>query len=155
MYNTTNLSGAQTLPDAIKPCLMCFRTAKEFGEAPLTFLYIYTGDIVKRHCHRHSLSTTSSFLLQTCGVLTASMPESCMPTLITTTLNTCHRTVSSRKSFHTDSISTDDRERCSSCISSISAWMLHLALYHFRAERQEAAQLQDIMERCSSTSETY
>lgn len=98
--------------------------------------------------------SSANMLLSSSGVLTASMPESCMPTLMTTTLSTCHRTVSSCRSFHTDSVSTDDRERCSSCISSISAWMLHLALYHFRAERQEAAQLQDIMERCSSTFET-
>lgn len=69
-------------------------------------------------------------------VLTASIPDSCMPILMTTTLSTCQRTESSSSSFHTDSVSTEHRERCSSCISSISAWMLHLALYCFRAERQ-------------------
>lgn len=65
------------------------------------------------------------------------MPDSCMPMLMITTLSTCQRTLSSSNSLHTDSVSCDDRERCSSCISSISAWMLHLALYHFRAGRQQ------------------
>ena len=65
--------------------------------------------------------------------LTASMPDSCMPMLMTTTLRSCQRTDGSSSSCHTETVSTDDRERCSSCISSISAWMLHLARYHFRA----------------------
>lgn len=76
------------------------------------------------------------FVLLLFRVLTASIPESCMPMLMTTTVSTCQRTDSSINSLKTDRVSTDDKERCSSCISSISAWMLHLALYHFRAESQ-------------------
>lgn len=67
------------------------------------------------------------------ALLTASMPDSCMPMLMTTTERTCQRTVGSSRRRHTDTVCTDDRERCSSCISSISSWMLHLARYHFRA----------------------
>ena len=88
----------------------------------------------------HQTSTPSVYTSFNFKVLTASMPDSCMPMLMTTTLSTCRRTESSSNSFHTDSVSTDDRERCSSCISSISAWMLHLVLYHFRAESQDREQ---------------
>ena len=69
--------------------------------------------------------------------LTASMPDSCIPMLMTTTLSTCHRTLLSSNSCHTDRVSEEDSERCSSCISSISSWMLHLDLYHFRAAERE------------------
>lgn len=53
--------------------------------------------------------------------------------LMMTTERTCQRTVGSRSSCHTDTVWKVSIERCSSCISSISAWILHLALYHFRA----------------------
>ena len=100
-----------------------------------------TLDLLKTHLKKdHQTSTPSVYTSTHFKVLTASMPDSCMPMLMTTTLSTCRRTESSSNSFHTDSVSTDDRERCSSCISSISAWMLHLVLYHFRAESQDREQ---------------
>lgn len=53
--------------------------------------------------------------------LTASIPDNCIPMLMTTTEKTCQRTVGSSSSCQTDTVSTVNRERCSSCISSISA----------------------------------
>lgn len=116
-------------------CLDTFPTwgsSLNYGEnEEILDLQLNSSDSIKK-----DMPTPFSSAYTLLSFLTASMPDSCMPMLMTTTLSTCQRTVSSTNSFHTDSVSTDNRERCSSCISSISAWMLHLARYHFRAERQ-------------------
>lgn len=141
----TNISAPLTLLEwnlawCMISCLMCAWTFKEFGDFVEDLGHITKILLIasKQTCQPPSSSMYTLLCFQ--RVLTASMPDSCMPILMTTTLSTCHRTDSSSNSFHTDSVSCDDRERCSSCISSISAWMLHLALYHFRAERQDRKQ---------------
>ena len=68
-------------------------------------------------------------------ILTASMPDSCMPMLTTIMVMTCQRTQRSLSRPRTEMVSMEDRERCSSCISSTSAWMFPLVRYHFKAER--------------------
>lgn len=94
---------------------------------------MHTEDFIETfHISIETLSG-STMCVRCVDMLTASMPDSCMPMLMTTTLRTCQRTESSINSLHTDRVSSDDSERCSSCISSISAWMLHLARYHFSA----------------------
>lgn len=69
--------------------------------------------------------------------LTASMPDSCMPMLTTTMVMTCQRTQRSLSRPQTETVWTEDRDRCSSCISSTSAWKFPFGRYHFRAERAE------------------
>lgn len=69
--------------------------------------------------------------------LTASMPDSCIPMLTTAMVMTCQRTQRSVSSPQTDTDWMDDRERCSSCISSTSAWMFSFLRYHFRAEQAQ------------------
>ena len=66
--------------------------------------------------------------------LTASMPESCMPMLTTAIVMSCQRTLRSESRPQTDTDWMEDRERCSSRISSTSAWMFSFLRYHFRAE---------------------
>lgn len=69
--------------------------------------------------------------------LTASMPESCMPMLTTAMVMSCQRTQRSVNRPQTETVWMEDRDRCSSCISSTSAWMFSLVRYHFKAEGQK------------------
>lgn len=69
--------------------------------------------------------------------LTASMPDSCMPMLTTAMVMTCQRTERSVSRLQTETVWMEDRERCSSCISSTSSSMLPLVRYHFRAKEQK------------------
>lgn len=65
--------------------------------------------------------------------LTASMPESCMPAFSTATESVCQRSERSRSSCHTDAISMEESDRCSSCISSITSWTSGLPRNRCRA----------------------
>lgn len=99
-------------------------------------------------CMKHTEQCTSSKIKKTkpkntikallllCSPLTASIPDSCIPMLTTTMVRTCQRTERSMSRRRTERVLMEERDRCSSCISSTSAWMFPFLRKHLRAGEQ-------------------